>query len=441
MAGRILTVDLAIDQSSIYHVVGVMTKPLLEKTVEEFERNNPLYHIYNFKSLGQLQETYTSSVGSDRIKRQTAEMAVAELGDGPQEGFSGTKTYRMYSGSYQITKRMVLEAKQSGNFNAIAFNTADRTKTWLRNNVEDGVRALLGGFGTPVLGDDGTVYQFVTTDTLDGRSGQYAINSPRNSLFANNHKGVRKSGWSDTVWAASPQGIGQSNVYIAQNSDGTFGIDLLGSDPGKIAKLGDLINVMVTNQENQLDDSGKPAGLHGEKRIVCPNDPRLTAALDQAINEKTLKGYGDMSNPNMGYKRVAGIDASVYWNTLECLYNKATQRAIGFFLVDKAYMSGNNGLEISQRFPLEVTSEEHKNPAFLDVIFSEGMEYNCLTWRGITYVCLMPIDPAGTMFTIPANKSGTGVAVNIPITAATAVTVVDTIVKPISVVGTVTTTP
>lgn len=440
MPGRIITVDLAIDQSSIYKIIELPTKELLTKTVEEFERDNPLYHLYNLKSMGQLQETYTSSVGSDRIKRQTAEMAIAELSQGGQEGFSGTKTYRMYSGSYQITKRAILEAKQSGNFNAIAYNTADRTKTWLRNNVEDGVRAIMGGFGSTVKGDDGTPYTFVTADTADGKTGQYAVNSVRNPLFSKKHTMVRKSGLKDTTATEThagwllPDGTPapyQSNMYVAKNSDGTFGIDLLGNDPGKIAKLADLINVIVTNMENQLDDNGKPAGLHGPKEIVAPNDARLVAALNSALNEPMHRGYGDQSMPNPAYKRIANVKTSVYWNTIDCLYNKTAQKAIGFFIVDKAYMAANNGLELTQRFPMEVTSEEHKNPAYLDVIFSEGMEFNCLTWRGITYVCIAPAS-ATNMFTIPAAISGTGSAVNIPVANATPVTVVDTIVKPVS---------
>lgn len=455
MAGRIITVDLALDQSSIYKIIEMPTKELLTKTVEEFEKHNPLYDIYNFKSMGQLQETYTSSVGSDRIKRQTAEMAVAELSQGGQEGFSGTKTYRMYSGSYQITKRAILEARQSGNFNAIAYNTADRTKTWLRNNVEDGVRAIMGAFGYTVKGDDGTPYTFVTSDTVDGLTGQYAVNSARNPLFSKKHTLVRKSGLpsvtsSDSAlpgydatlsqWKLPDGSIApvQSNIYIAKNANGSYGIDLLGNDPGKIAKLADLINVIVTNMENQLDDNGKPAGLTGAKDIVAPNDARLVAALNSALNEPMHRGYGDQSIPNPAYKRIANVKTSVYWNTIEALYDKANQRAVGFFIVDKAYMAANNGLEVTQRFPMEVTSEEHKNPAYLDVIFSEGMEFNCLTWRGITYVCLNPVSQTN-MFTIPASISGTEAAVNVPVTNATPITVVETLVKPVSVVGTVST--
>ena len=445
MPGRIITVDLAIDQSSIYKIIETPTKELLTRTVEEFEKENPLYHLYNFKTMNQLQETYTSSVGSDRIKHQTSEMGVAELSQGGQEGFSGTKTYRMYSGSYQITKRTILEARQSGNFNAVAYNTADRTRTWLRNNVEDGVRAIMGGFGTTVKGDDGTPYRFVTADTVDGKTGQYAVNSARNDLFSKKHTLVRKSGMEDAVaddthagWKLfdGSQAPYQSNFYVAKNVDGTFGIDLLGADPGKIAKLADLINVIITNMENQLDDNGKPAGLTGPKEIVAANDARLVAALNSAINEPQLCGFADQSRPNPAYKRISKCNHSVYWNTIPCLYNKDKQEAVGFFIVDKQYMAANNGLELTQRFPLEVTSEEHKNPAYLDVIFSEGMEFNCLTWRGITYVCLKPADTTN-LFTIPASMADSGAAVNVPITAATAVTVVDTIVKPVGIVGTV----
>ena len=359
MAGRIITVDLALDQSSIYKIIETPTKELLTKTVEEFEKHNPLYDIYNFKSMGQLQETYTSSVGSDRIKRQTAEMAVAELSQGGQEGFSGTKTYRMYSGSYQITKRAILEAKQSGNFNAIAYNTADRTKTWLRNNVEDGVRAIMGAFGSTVKGDDGTPYTFVTSDTVDSLTGQYAVNSARNPLFSKKHTLVRKSGLPSVTSADSalpgydaslsqwklPDGSiapVQSNIYIAKNANGTYGIDLLGNDTGKIAKLADLINMIVTNMENQLDDNGKPAGLIGPKDIVAPNDARLVAALNSALNEPMHKGYGDQSIPNPAYKRISSVKTSVYWNTIEALYDKTNQRAVGFFIVDKEFVTSRN---------------------------------------------------------------------------------------------------
>lgn len=447
MPGRIITVDLALDQSSIYKILEVPTKELLTRTVEEFEKENPLYHLYTFKTMNQLQETYTSSVGSDRIKHQTTEMAIAEISGGGQEGFSGTKTYRMYSGSYQITKRAILEAKQSGNFNAIAYNTADRTKTWLRNNVEDGVRAIMGAFGTAVKGDDGTPYRFVTADTVDGRTGQYAVNSVRNDLFSKKHTIVRKSGMEDATatdthapWKLfdGSQAPYQSNIYVAKNGDGTYGIDLLGNDPGKIAKLSDLINVIITNMENQLDDNGKPAGLTGAKEIVAPNDARLVAALNSALNEPQLCGFKDQSVPNPAYKRISKVNTSVYWNTIPCLYDKTNQRAVGFFIVDKAYMAANNGLELTQRFPLEVTSEEHKNPAYLDVIFSEGMEFNCLTWRGITYVCLKP-ESTTNLFTIPKSMTVSGSDVAVAVTAATPVTVVDTIVKPVSVVGTVST--
>jgi hypothetical protein len=437
MAGRIINVDLMLDQSSIYKVLEMPTKELLVKTVEEFEIKNPLYMVYSQKSLGQLQETYSSAVGSDRIKFRTTEMAVAQIGQGGQEGFKGTKTYRMYSGSFQITKVAVLEAKASGNFNAIAYNTADRTKTWLRNNVEDGVRALLGGFGSPVIDDTNNVYQFVTSDTVDGKTGQYAINSARNPLFSNAHTRVLKTGESSAAgskWANDKQ----SNMYVVQDGAAGTGIDLLGSDPGKIAKLADVINNIVTNMENQKDDNGKYAGLHGEKRIVCANDARLKAALKSALDEAQLCGYKDQSVPNPAFGRIAGVDTSVYFNDLPCLFDKTAGKAVGFFIVDKGYMSANNGLEITQRFPLEVTSEEHKNPAFLDVIFSEGMEFSCLTWRGITYVCIAPAS-ATNAFTIPAEMSASAAAVNIPLTAFTAITPTATAVKPVAIVGTVTT--
>ena len=430
MAGRVITVDLMLDNNSIYKMIELPTKELLQKTVEEFEIDNPLYHVYNFKSMKQLQETYTSSVGSDRMKFRTGEMALAELSNGPQEGFSGTKRYRMYSGSFKISKVSMLEAKQTGNFDAVAFNIADRTKTWLRNNVEDGTKALDGAFGAAVYGDDGqTDYMFVTSDTVDGRTGQYAVNSARNPLFSKAHTYVRKSGLTDAQYAALGT---QSNFYYTDE------IDLLGNDPGKIAKLADLINQIVTNMENQKDDNGKFAGLHGEKTIVAPNDARLKAALFSAINEPSLRGYGDQSNPNPAYKRIADCKYSPYWNEVECLYDKTNHQARGFFIVDKAYMAANNGLELTQRFPMEVTSEEHKNPAHLEVIFSEGMEFNCLTWRGITYVNIAPEDSTN-LFTIPSGRSVTGADVAILRSAATKLDLIDTIVKPVSIVGTVNT--
>ena len=224
---------------------------------------------------------------------------------------------------------------------------ADRTKTWLRNNVEDGVRAILGAFGTTVLGDDGTPYRFITTDTVDGKTGQYAINSARNNLFSKKQKThlVRKSDMASVTvadaalpnydaslsqWKMHDGTIAptQSNVYIARNQDNSYGIDLLGNDPGKIAKLADFINVIVTNMENQLDENGKPAGLHGAKAIVGPNDPRLVAAINSALNEPMHKGFGDQSIPNPAYKRITpSTNFSVYWNTLSCLFNKGCSKS------------------------------------------------------------------------------------------------------------------
>ena len=163
------------------------------------------------------------------------------------------------------------------------------------------------------------------------------------------------------------------------------GIDLDGNDGGKVAKLADVINQVITRQENYKDDNRKFAGVSGAKQIVAPNDARLKAMIESALDMPMFNDFGQKLGPNPAYKR-ATLETTPYLRDLPCCFDAATQRGVGFFIVDPAYNAENQGPEFTQRVAFTLNIDERKNPYGIAYDARERFDINVASWRGITYV-------------------------------------------------------
>ena len=402
--GMIINIDEALKLRTDYNVLKEPLHAMMKDQQEAWEKKNPIDLLFNRGSISSFQETYTSSIGFAHAFTETSDAAVGPIFN-TAEGFSATYTTRTFQGGFVITQQ-ALEDRQVGKIkdDATAF-----VRRWHADIVEYCMTAILGGFtsaGVEWTGGDGkkTVIKLQSADTTTG-----AIDGVKNTLFCTSHKTVAH----DDVAAVS-----QSNLYAP-----SVALTIGGSDAGQISKLADLINQVITIMENYKDDNGKYAGVDGAKTIVCENDPHLKGAIETALSTDVFC-RGEAKEINPAYKR-ATLEYTPYLNDV---MNKlvtasgGTTKVPGFFIVDKAYMAANHGLELTERVPFTLDVTQEKRPFLIAYDGRQRFDVNCASWRGICYVSLNPTVYLGTTALSP-----------------TQVTLIDTINKPVTVVGTVTT--
>lgn len=400
--GVIINIDEALKLRTDYNVLREPLNEMIKNRQEAWEKSNPLDMIYTRSSIDRFQMTYTSSIGFSKAFVETNDYAVGPIFN-TAEGFAATYRTRTFQGSFIITQQ-TLEDRELGRAkdDANAF-----IKRWNGDIVEYGMAALSGGFGEEVYwgGDDKdgkSRLKLTSADTTDGE-----IDGVKNPLFFNKHTIVKRQGMS----AAEIQAAYQSNKYYAD-------LDITGNDPARIAKLADVINQVITNMENLKDDNNKYAGVLGAKTIACANDPHLKAALATALDMDMFK-MGESLYKNPAYQ-AATVQFTPYLNDIPQFKN-----GLGFLIIDKSYNAENHGLELTERIALTLNVIEQKRPMGIIYDGRQRFDINVATWRGISYVYL------GT----PAGATGKWNDVN----TFTKLTTLETIVKPVQVVGTVTT--
>lgn len=411
--GMIINIDQALEQRTEYNILREPLNAMLKEQQEAFERENPIDFLFVRNSLSTFQETYTSSIGFAHAFKEVSDYSVGNIYN-TAEGFSATYRTRTFEGGFLITQQ-VLEDRAYGQAKDAA---SQFMKRWNGDIVEYCMAAVQSGFGKDVSwGDEErggeSRLRLYSADTTDGD----VKTLTKNDLFSNKHTIVKRKNMSSSDIANAYQ----SNLFCVKNGDG-YGIDLLGNDPANIVKLADIINQVVTIMENYKDDNGKRAGVIGDKRIVCANNPHLKAALHTAISLDMFNDFGQMKGPNPAYKRVSGIDTTPY-----LLDIAACEDGLGFFVVDKAYMAANHGLELTERIALtlEVTNTQRPLPRGVMYDGRQRFDVNVASWRGIAFVWIGKTAPAFT-------KNAAWSDLTELVTAATAV-------KPVTVVGTVAT--
>ncbi len=360
--GMIINIDQALKNHAHFNVLGEPLHQMLKDRQEAWERENPIDLLYNRGTISTFQETYTSSIGFAHAFAETGDYAVGPIFN-TAPGFSATYTTRTFQGGFIISQQ-VLEDRQIGKVkdDAQAFQ-----RRWHADIVEYCMKALEGAFGSPTVWNptgkeqDKSVIQLYSADTTNGK----IATQTKNPLFTKSHKTVdREDGTSVKT---------QSNMFFIKN------IDLAGNDGGKIAKLADGINQVITTMENYYDDNGKIAGVLGAKTIVAPNDAHLKAALTNALQTDVFK-QGESMNANPAYQR-ATLATTAYLNDIAPCTGGA-----GFFIVDKAYNAENHGLEFTERVPFTLDATETKRPKGITYDGRQRFDVNCASWRGIVYV-------------------------------------------------------
>ena len=423
--GLIINIAEALKNRADYNILREPINDMLKGKQEAWEQKNPIDLLFKRGTLSTFQETYTSSIGFQHAFAETSDYAVAPIFN-THEGFSKVYTSRTFQGGFIITQQ-VLEDEA---YNTVK-NTASQFMTrWHGDQVEYAMKAIASGFGkATVFGDSHnggeSTLLLTSADTVDGST----MNAVKNPLFTNGHTIVKRKGMTNADIIAKLQA---NAFYVKEGS--TNGINLDGSDPGAAAKLGDVINQVITYMENYKDDNDKYAGVQGAKRIVAPNDARLTGMLSAALDVANFDTIG--MGPNAGYKR-ATLETTPYLRELECCFDKTNQRGVGFFIVDPAYNAENQGPEFTERVALTLNIDERKNPYGIAYDARQRFDINVASWRGIVYVYIGSAAP--TFISVPKLGSDGSTSTVTGFNALMAIAPIATAVKPVSVVGTVTT--
>lgn len=425
--GMIINIAEALRNRADYNLLREPINDMLKNKQEEFEKKNPIDLLFKRGTISQFQETYTSSIGFTHAFAETGDYSVAPIFNS-HEGFSKVYTSRTFQGGFIITQQ-VLEDQA---YNTVK-NTASQFMTrWHGDQVEYAMTAISAGFGlTKTFGDEsnGGESQLILT-TADTATGSI-IDTTKNPLFTNGHTTVKRKG----MTVAQVIAARQSNAFCVYDGT-TYGIDLDGTDPAKVAKLADVINQVITVMENYKDDNNKFAGVQGAKKIIAPNDARLKAMLETALDMPMFNDVGQKLGPNPAYKR-ATTETTPYLRDLPCCFDASTQRGIGFFIVDPAYNSENHGPELTERVAFTLNIDERKNPYGIAYDARQRFDINVASWRGIVYVYIGNATP--TFVSVPLLGSNGAVTTATGFNGLTAIAPLASIVTPVSVVGTVTT--
>lgn len=365
--GMIINIDAALSNRAEYNVLREPINDMLKAKQEAWEQSNPIDLLFKRGTINKFQETYTDSIGFAHAFAETNDYGVAPIFN-TYEGFSKTYTSRTFQGGFIITQQ-VLEDQA---YNTIK-NTASRFITrWHGDQVEYAMSAIASGFGREVVfgsaANGGTSrLKLVSADTSDGDP----LNTTKNALFCKTHK---------TVKTNSADAVSQPNMFaVLASATPTYGISLSGDDPGKIAKLADIINQVITIMENYKDDNGKYAGVSGAKTIIAPNDARLKAAIETALSTDAFPEQG----MNGAYKR-ATLETTPYLRDVTACFDSGV--GVGFFIVDKAYNAENQGPEFTQRVAFTLNVAETKNPYGISYDARERFDINVCSWRGVAFV-------------------------------------------------------
>lgn len=397
--GMIINIDEALKLRTDYNILKEPLHKMMNDMQEAWEKENPIDFIFARGSLSGFQETYTSSIGFEHAFTETSDYAVGPIFN-TAEGFSATYRSRTFQGGFIITQQTL----EDGQTRKVKDDAAAFMKRWHGDTVEYALKALEGGFGEDayfITSEGKSRIRLMSADTVDGD----IMNTAKNPLFTKKHMTVKREGGT---------AIEQSNLFYVATEDLVIGSD----DSAQISKLADVINQVITYQENLRDDNGKRAGVMGAKTIVTGNSAHLKSALSTALSTDVFM-QGDVKMPNPAKER-ATLKVSPYFLDI-----KPCEDGAGFFIVDKAYNEDNHGLEFTERIPLTLNAfQKREAPAGIKYEGRQRFDINVATWRGIAYVRL------GT----PGNSGGWDNIANY-----TRITPKATIVKPVSVVGTVST--
>lgn len=373
----------------------------LDTMEEEWKKKNPIDLLFNRTSLDKLQETRTSAVGYDKVMSEMADGGVPKISNAAQ-GYSKTITYRDFSGGFEITKKTLREANK-GQVKRDAESFMD---AWHADQVEFALTALSSGLGERINYETAnagiSVLELKSADTIDGD----VNNVNKQWLFSNNHKTPKVKGRTQVT---------QSNKFYVNG-----GLTLGGSDPAQLAKLANVLyQIKVDYMQNYKNDTGRYAGINEKLRIVAPNNALLKQSLMNAVDTQTFNVLGQNLGANLSYGEF-DIECTPYLIDKQGFADK-----MSFYVLAPSASKRLGGPELIERYALTFDIEELEKTHNIFYGATQGFDIDVENFRPIAYVTL----------SVPNGSAGQW---DNPDTF-TAITPIATLVKPVSVVGNVTT--
>ena len=369
-----INIDKVLELPQKYNVMHDALDELFAKRQEDFEKDNPLRHIYKTVPLKQFQKSFGSSTGFKQAFKQTVDYS-AYPGFTNGDGFRTTVSYKVFNGKIVYTWMALLEMEPG----SVADDLKDYQVAWHRQLVEFGMFALTAMFGKTVHDKvSDTKLRINSADTVDGDP----LNGAKNPVFTNKHTIVRTDTMTDEEFKAKLQ----SNKYYID-------INLDGSAPLAYAKLADGLYQIKVRQNKLFDDNGQRAGLRGRKKIVSTEDARLSQALASILAAENFSvGSGEttlnMVKGKFDTYETPYLDGTVDQPIPQFATDETTGLARGFLMLDPEYNNQNKGPMMVERVKFRMDVVKTDEPKGVKYLFEQAFDFFCPSWRGIAYIYL-----------------------------------------------------
>lgn len=371
---KIFNIDAALKLPQTFNVMHDALDELYAKRQEDFQKDNPLKHIYKTVYLDKFQKSFGSSTGFKQAFEQTVDYA-SYPGFTSGDGFKTTISYKPFNGKILFTWQALLEGDTAG----IAEEIANFQIAWQRQLVEYGIFALTAFFGGKVFDKvSKTWIKINSADTVDGDT----MGDVKNPVFTNAHTVVRREGMSDAEFNA----LKQSNKFF-------INLKLDGTDIGAHAKLANGLHQIRVIMNKYYDDNGQRAGLKGRKKIVMTEDAHLNQAIESilAAENFSMATGQPVLNPVKGKFDIyttAYLDGNFNQQIPMFAVNDGVGHAVGFMMLDPEYNNANKGPMMVERVGFSMKAVKSEDPEGVKYLGKQAFDFFCPSWRGVTYVMI-----------------------------------------------------
>lgn len=371
---RFFNIDKALELPQKFNVMHDALDELYAKRDEEFQKDNPLKHIYKTVPLNQFQKSFGSTIGFKQAFEQTVDYA-SYPGFTNGDGFKATISYKPFNGKVVFTWQALLESDYSG----ITETLSEYQIAWQRQLVEFGMFALTAFFGGKVYDKVSKSYlKIQSADTTDGDP----MGEIKNPVFTNAHTVVRTETMSQTEFNS----LLQTNKFFVD-------IKFDGTDPLAYAKLADAINQVEVYMEKLLDDNGKRAAVDGRKKIVGTKDAHINGALRSILaadNFSVATGKPTLNPVKDGFDTyfTPYLDGNIDQPIPQFAVDPTTGHATGLLMLDPAYNNANKGPMMVERLKFSMKAVKTDEPEGIKYLAKQAFDFFCPSWRGVAYLRL-----------------------------------------------------
>lgn len=403
---RFFNIDKGLELPQKFNIMHDALDELYGKRQEEFQKNNPLNHIYKMVPLNSFQKSFGSSTGFKQAFEQTVDYA-SYPGFTNGDGFRTTISYKAFNGKIVFTWQLILEGDSEG----ISSTLSDYQIAWQRQVVEYGIFALTAFFGGKIYDKVSKTYHKIqSADTVDGDP----MGDVKNPVFTNAHTIVRAEGMSNAEFNS----MKQSNKFF-------INVKLDGSEIAPYQKIANGLYQIKTIMNKYLDDNGKRAGLRGRKKLVMTEDAHLNqaiAAILAAENWSNATGKLDLNPVKDGFDTYVTpyLDGNFDQPIPQFAVNQTLGHAVGILMLDPEYNGANKGPMMVERLGFSMKVVKTDDPEGVKYLGKQAFDFFCPSWRGIAYIMIgnpsdfYNVNDASTHWANPATFTEIRPVLNLP---------------------------